>query len=119
MTTNSFCLVGSTHLRRLPLTVGRQARSRSVSLNARARLEQIQTVITDSGIHPDTRAGLCRVGIEVVIAESLLIPISDYSCGIHFESHTIARQNVGNTSSLHTSQPPPAVFRPVTGPLFN
>jgi len=41
-----------------------------ISLHRIARLEQIQTVITDSGIHPDTHAGLCRMGIEVIIAES-------------------------------------------------
>jgi len=40
-----------------------------ISLHRIARLEQIQTVITDSGIHPDTHAGLCRMGIEVMIAE--------------------------------------------------
>jgi len=40
-----------------------------VSLHRIAKLEQVQTIITDAGIDAATREGLQRMGVEVIIAE--------------------------------------------------
>ncbi|RDZ27280.1 DeoR family transcriptional regulator [Lysobacter silvisoli] len=40
-----------------------------VSLHRIARLDQVQTIITDPGISPEYRDGLQQLGIEVIIAE--------------------------------------------------
>jgi len=42
-----------------------------ISLHRIARLNQVHTIITDSGIHPGTREVLQRMGIEVIIAAGL------------------------------------------------
>jgi len=41
-----------------------------ISLHRIARLEEVHTIITDSGLHPETHARLCRMGLRVIVVEA-------------------------------------------------